>query len=623
MLRLSRFSSLLALIVLLAGCGGTQRVQDGDAPDAFTRAVAPFEVLDTSGEPYAHPFLGGVNVPRPQFVDVDGDGDTDLFVQEQTGRIMFFERVSADEAGAGGGSSEAPDGGSRLVWRTDDYQGLDVGEWFRFADLDGDGDPDLLAEQPYSYIRVYRNEGTAGAPRFVQVVDTLRAADGTPIFSDRQNIPTVTDVDCNGRLDLFLGRLDGTVDRYEALQPPKPGTTPSFELVQKRFEDIEIVNQIGSLHGANTLAFADPDRDGDLDLFWGDFFEPGLLLIENRGEACERVDLRTRPEPFPPSNPISTSGYNAPTLADVTGNGRLDLLVGVLGGAYDATTTLADNLYFYEHGPGGYTLQTKQYLDAIDAGNESHVAAGDIDGDGDLDLLLSNKIEPSTGRSSRLRLFENTGTDGAPTLHHRGTLDLSGAYHYAPALGDLDDDGDPDLLVGTWKGRLTYAPNDGGAFSVASDVLVEISGSNPVPTLGDLDDDGDLDLLVGEGSGTILFYRNEGTPSSPEFVLVDETLAGLDRGARSTPHLTDLDGDGDLDLLVGSRDQGIAVVRNTGTPADPAFTLDGTLPVDAPTLSDPTFVDLYGTGRPLLLSGTAGGGIMLWRPSGGTGARSE
>ena len=568
MLRLSRFSSLLALIVVLAGCGGTQRVQDGDAPDAFTRAVAPFEVLDPSGEPYAHPFLGGLNVPRPQFVDVDDDGDADLFVQEQTGRIMFFERVSADEGGAGG-SSEAPDGGSRLVWRTDDYQGLDVGEWFRFADLDGDGDPDLLAEQPYSYIRVYRNEGTAGAPRFVQVADTLRAADGTPIFSDRQNIPTVTDVDCNGRLDLFLGRLDGTVDRYEALQPPEPGTTPSFELVQKRFEDIEIVNQIGSLHGANTLAFADPDRDGDLDLFWGDFFEPGLLLIENRGEACERVDLRTRPEPFPPSNPISTSGYNAPTLADVTGNSRLDLLVGVLGGAYDATTTLADNLYFYEHGPSGYTLQTKQYLDAIDAGNESHVAAGDLDGDGDLDLLLSNKIEPSTGQSSRLRLFENTGTAGAPTLRHRGTLDLSGAYHYAPALGDLDDDGDPDLLVGTWKGRLIYATNDGGAFSVASKDLVEISGSNAVPALGDLDDDGDLDLLV------------------------------------------------------GSRDQGIAVVRNTGTPARPAFTLDGTLPVDAPTLSAPAFVDLYDTGRPLLLSGTAGGGIMLWMPRKGTGMESE
>ncbi|HIE95060.1 MAG TPA: VCBS repeat-containing protein, partial [Acidobacteria bacterium] len=108
----------------------------------YTRIVAPFPVLDEAGNPIEHPFLGGFNIPRPQLIDIDGDGDDDLFVQEETGRIMFFENVPG----------ETP----QFQWRTDRFQDLEVGEWFRFVDLDQDGDADLLAEQPFSYVRYYR-----------------------------------------------------------------------------------------------------------------------------------------------------------------------------------------------------------------------------------------------------------------------------------------------------------------------------------------------------------------------------------------------------------------------------------------------------------------------------------
>lgn len=600
------FSLLLLAAVLLAGCGGTKTVGGGEDSSAspFQRQITPFPVHDSAGTPLDHPFLGGYNVPRPQFVDIDGDGDEDLFVQENSNELIYFENVS-------------PGAGSPLAWRSDRYRGLEIGEWYRFADMDGDGDFDLLAEQPYSHIRYYRNEGTPREPEFVLAADTLRDVDGEPIFSDRQNIPNVTDIDCDGRLDLFIGRLDGTVRRYESTGRDAR-EIPQFELTDRKFEGIEIVNQFGTLHGANTLTFADIEGDGDQDMFWGDFFEPSLLLIENRG-SCGNTDLQGEPTPFPPSDPVASSGYNAPAFADWGGDGDLDLFVGVLGGAYSASRTLAKNFHFYERGPdGSFTLQTRRFLSMIDIGNESMPAAGDVDGDGDTDLLLANKIDPADRNTSVVYRYENSGGAGAPSFRRAGRLDLPEAYHYAPVLGDVDGDGRDDLLLGTWRGRIAYYRSTGEGFESVSENLIEVErGSNIAPALGDLDDDGDLDLLAGESGGGVRYYRNEGTSREPEFVPVEEAFPGVRADRRSVPALHDIDGDGDLDLFLGSQSGGLLFFRNSGSAGRPEFEREP-LPaaLDVPALSSPIFADVDGDGEAEFLSGGEGGGLVYYdRPN--------
>ena len=482
----------------------------------FERKVDAFPIADSAGRPFAFPLLGGLDRPRPQLVDIDDDGDLDLFVQEYGGQMMFFERVVAADGRP-----------ARYVWRTDRWQDLDIGEWSRFVDVDGDGDQDLLAESPYSFVRWYRNDGGRTRASFTVAADTVKDADGRPVFADRQNIPQFTDLDCNGRLDLMLGRVDGTVTRYE-MRALDPARGPLFGLVTERFEGIQIIggdavqsqpvqgNVPGNApvtpvapgptrHGANTMAITDIDGDGDPDILWGDFFEPGLLLIRNTG-TCPAPSMRETPTPFPVGSPLRTSGYNAPTVGDLDGDGDLDLLVGVLGGAYDPNRTSRDNLFHLEQtAPGRYAVRSNRFLDGLDVGNES-----------------------------------------------------------SPALADLDGDGDLDLLVGEASGTVNYYRNDGTAsaakFSLVSDEWEGIqAGRRSAPRAVDLDADGDLDLVVGNESGKPLVYRNTG---SAKAAALRREPASIDWPPLSAPAFGDLDGDGDPDALVGTASGGVIHLRN-------------------------------------------------------------
>jgi hypothetical protein len=544
-------------------------------------------------------------------VDIDGDDDLDLFVQERTGELMFMENT---------GTPTAPS----YTWRTDRFGGLDVGEWSRFHDLDDDGDVDLLAEERFSYVRYFRNDGTPGAPRFVLATDSLRDDQGRPIFSDRQNIPSISDVDCDGAVDLFLGRVDGTVARYEETALDDAGN-PVFSLIDARFEDIEIVAQLAvpggapSLHGANSMAFADADGDGDVDLFWGDYFEPGLLLIENFG-TCDRPDLRSTPEPLSADGElVATSGYNAPYLADIDADGDLDLFVGVLGGAFNANRTASDNLLFYERTAAGtWSERTRRFLTQVDVGSESVPALVDFDADGDLDLVVGSKLDTDALDSGRLHLWENVGGPRSPRYEARGRVLLEDSYHYAPVFADLDGDGTPELLLGTWNDDVRlYARVDGPDPTwepVLDGPLVELPrGSHSVPAAGDLDGDGDLDLLVGESSGEINFFRNVGSPTAPRFELVTEKLDDIDVGRRSTPVLLDLDGDGDLDLLSGSEEGGLRVFRNVGGAQAPRFEADGALAAPFPKYSAVAIGDVDADGDLDFVSGGLSGGLVFFR----------
>lgn len=572
-------------------------------PPSYSQKVYGIEVTGVDGVKLDHPFHGGFNLPRPQLVDIDGDQDLDLFLQELTGHIQHYENT---------GTSTNPS----FTWRTNRYQDLDIGEWYRFVDLDQDGDYDLIGETRYSYVRLFRNDGTPTSASFAAPMDSLKDADDQPLFMDRQNIPTIIDLDCDGLLDLFIGRISGTVLHYESVGSDETGL-PRFRLVTDRFEDIEIVGMFTTLHGANALSFHDIDQDGDQDLFWGDFFEPGILLIANTG-TCAEPNLRNEPVPYPLGDPIKTSGYNSVSFADLNADGMDELIVGVLGGAFNPNSSSVDNLYHMEVTSGVWGVNTKTLLSGIDVGSDSNPVFADLDGDGDQDLLISNKISDRDFNTSVIHYYENTSSSGGMSWHQRQPLDIRGHYSLAPALGDLDADGDLDMLVGTWNAGSLYFRNDGSKNDpdfVLDDrrTVVLTRGSNSTPALVDIDADGDLDLFVGESSGDLNFFLNTGNPYDPKFDLVSDKFEGIDVGRRSVPRFSDLDGDGDQDLILGRESGGALLFMNEGTAEVPMFVESGVLPAPLPILATPYFVDIDADGDLDVFSGGLGGGLLFFQ----------
>ncbi|MCD4698703.1 MAG: T9SS type A sorting domain-containing protein [Bacteroidales bacterium] len=269
----------------------------------------------------------------------------------------------------------------------------------------------------------------------------------------------------------------------------------------------------------------------------------------------------------PVENPfglVSTYETASPDFVDLDDDGDFDLLVGEY---------YIGNLQYFENiGDSAnpqFTTPVENPFGLVPTYyNFPQPSFADFDKDGDEDLLVGNY--------GYLEYFENTGSPQNPQF---GTpiIDPFGLYattdwSVIPAITDLDNDGDLDVLTGEYPPKILYFENIGDSANPQFTTPVENPfGLNyiidsPSPAFVDLDDDGDMDIFIGEyfDNGNIYYFENTGSSISPQFNPPLINPFGLvPTNITANPAFTDLDGDNDMDLLVGEESGSMQYFENT------------------------------------------------------------
>lgn len=300
-----------------------------------------------------------------------------------------------------------------------------------------------------------------------------------------------------------------------------------------------------------------------------------------------------------PLNGYSLSGYSNVAIADLDGDGDLDIIAGDSSGGF---------VYFRNEGTRTtpsfvrYNSDETNPLNGVDIGTFSAPTLVDIDNDGDLDLFTGTNL-------STVRFFRNTGSATSPSFSEQTGSNnplngvISGSYAVSSFV-DIDGDGDYDAIVGHGNG-LQFFRNVGTAsapsFSQVTGVNSPLNGlsliSYAAPTFADVDHDGDFDMLVGKGPGSFAFFENTGTAASAVFTERTGTanpLNGFGSNNLPRPSFADIDNDGLLDIVYGDSTGAFSYLHNISSLKSVRITVN---PVnDAPTLTATAANPVFNTG---------------------------
>ncbi|MEM7200200.1 MAG: VCBS repeat-containing protein [Planctomycetota bacterium] len=448
--------------------------------------------------------------------DVDGDADLDIVVAN-VGQNLLYRND-----GTGHFSREST--------------GLPAGEEQSMAvaadDLDGDGDPDLV----FATTGAYRLQLNDGVGRFAGA-----SGPRLPLYAGDVVAGAAVDVDGDLDLDLVLSTLCPSTLYYA----PVP-TGPQLLLNSGRgtFANAGATAVPTSPAPITAVTAVDVDRDGDQDLLLGTV---RVTSSGGRGATQDRLLMNDGAGRFVdatnqlPQIPLATNGI---TSGDLNGDGSPDLVLAVDSGSAPQPGAAR---VFLNRGDGVFDDVSATHLPQ-NSGRGMAAALGDVDRDGDLDLILGKAdVGP---KNNRLYLNDGSGSfvDVSATFLP-GDIDDTRSV----VCADFDGDGDLDLFFANFGVQDRLFLGDGtGRFADATATHLPMDAKLTVGAAsGDLDEDGDLDLVLADAFQSHI-YLNDGAAR------FSEATGELPGDARSSGVVLcgDFDRDADLDLLLGSSTDG-------------------------------------------------------------------
>ena len=523
--------------------------------------VATWKVV-VDQEDLHNPWTGGLTAPQWSPLDADLDGVEDLFAFDRDGnRTMVFERIVSDEAQA-----------DLFTWRPDWSEGWpEMTGWCLLRDFNGDEKADIFTSHQNG-IRVYTNiTAPGGIPTFDPNPINLMAefdlvnAEPTmlPVYCLSMDLPAILDHDDDGDLDIIsFSDNSSTLNRFQGQ------TADGLDLKCTNL----CYGKIAEASENNTLFIGEAFTEDQCGF---NVENPGMALAANVARTGVHAGGAITSLQLQPNGPKDL------ILSDVTYPEAVGVVLEVGGSMLDSATFLDPE--FPSHLYGDTAVHLPRFPAAY------HL---DVDGDGTRDLLFSPNSVLETDDDASVHFYRNAGSDEVPqwefntrTFLQEGMIDLGrGAY---PTLHDFNQDGLLDLVVAN-KERYEGVAQTPAAVAFYRNIgsidepLFELDALNwidlatyqiesPYPAFGDLDGDGDLDALVGDELGRIHRYTNVANPGDwPVFELAalaisdGETGEVIDVGQFATPQLLDMDSDGDLDMVVGEKNGTLTLFEGTG-----------------------------------------------------------
>ena len=498
----------------------------------------------------------------PLFVtigDISGDGKPDLVVANPGANTVSVLRSVASSGSITTGS---------FATHVDFLTGSSP-YTVTVGDLDGDGLPDMVVTNVGDNTVSVLHQIVPVYPPTITVVNPSSATVGSTVTITGTNFNTTS-----ANNIVFFGATQATVTAatatqltvtvpagatYAPITELNSGTNmscfgisnfnPIYSPAKTNITSTDFATKVDLIAGSGprTVAIGDLDGDGKPDLVEVNSNTTTISVFRNitsagtltSGSFAAKVDFTVG------------SGPVAVIVGDIDGDGKPDLIV--TNGSSNTVSVLRNTST-----SGTISFATK--VDFTTSTGTFAVAIGDLDGDGKLDLAVSNN---SVNNVSILR---NTSTIG--NISFATHIDFAtGTGPLYLAIEDIDGDGMPDISVTNANSNTVSVLRNLSTigtinFGTHSDFA---TGSVPISlAVGDLDGDGHPDIVVtNQTSNTISVLYNTSTSGNPSFATKVDFAGG---SATNIPTIGDMDGDGKPDIIVCNRTaNSVSVFRNTST----------------------------------------------------------